>query len=208
MRRISDWRMPAGRGRGPALACATVLCLSGAAGAQTANPWTPPGAAPEAQYPGAAAGAQPTWAGQAPAASRYAPADLDARLSGAVRAAPVPPAPAAPGYVPGQLQAPSAVPQAVAPQVMMPQAALPYTALPGQAGVLGYAPVTPVVPGVATYPGALPYGAGIGAWPGYGAGLPYYGAGGWPGAGYGGGWPGSGWGGGWPMTGFSPFGFW
>lgn len=173
------------------------------AAAQGTNPWTPPGAQPTPVYAGDAAGGVPGSAWTVPQpGSQYAPLDLEAQLSGAApvaQAAPMMP------QVPAPTTTPPVMPLAVPP-----------------VGVPGV--VTPVVPGVAAYPGAMPYGSGMAtgvapAIPGYGWGvpgtaLPYgyspgYGAG-WPGyaPGWGGGgWPGTGLGG-WPGTGFSPFGFW
>lgn len=187
-----------GRYRAPALALAAGLAaLVAPAIGQGTNPWTPPGAMPPPVYAGDAAQPAPGWAG-AQAASRFAPPDLEARLSGNASAvAQTPPALAAP---------------------TVPQAALP---------MLPPGVVAPVIPGVAAYPGALPWGAGTATGvgpvvpgPGYGYG---YGNG-WPGnvgvlpngygyaPGAGGtGWPGyaPGFGGaGLPGMGFSPFGFW
>ena len=207
-----------------ALALFAVAATTGAAWAQVQqNPWTPEAGAP-AQYPPSGNQFAPAgtpggtgWGIAQPATSLYAPADLEQQLSATppvmapTLATPVAPAPAQPTAQPRVMapasQAPGAVP--AAPQ-----------AYPGMApnGGLGYRPTTPVVPGVATYPGAAPYGA-AGGWPGYGNGygngygygLPYGGGYGYPGTGWGNGtnntgWPGSG--GSWPFGGFSPFGFW
>ena len=178
-----------GRHRAPALALAAGLAFALPTLGQATNPWTPPGAMPPPVYAGDAAQTAPGWAG-AQAASRFAPPDLDARLSGSGPAeAQVLPAPA-------EAQTPTAPAWAQTPTVFtvpaVPQAAPPMGA-PG-------APFYPVTPA----PG---YGYGNG-WPGAGPTLPY-GYGYAPGAGATG-WPGyaPGWGGGWPGMGFSPFGFW
>lgn len=201
-----------GRHRAPALTLAAGLAFALPALGQATNPWTPPGAMPPPVYagdamqaaPGGGFAAVPGWAG-AQAASRFAPPDLDARLSGSAPAeAQVPPAPA-------WAQTPSA------PAVLAPPQAT-QSVPPGM--------VAPVAPGVPSYPGALPWGAGTATgivpvtpgpgygytngWPGAGAVPPYgYGYGYGPGAGATG-WPGyaPNWGGGgWPGMGFSPFGF-
>ncbi len=137
-----------------------------------ANPWTPPGTTAPPLYAGDAAAPVPGmapapgpagigWAGPQ-AASRFAPPGLDASLSGG-------------GPVPG----------AVLPAIPMPTAQAPAVGadnglygppLTAPTGGFGAVPVTPVVPGVASYPGALPYGAGAGAGvapatPGYATGV-------------------------------------
>ncbi|HCQ65371.1 MAG TPA: hypothetical protein DIU07_09545, partial [Rhodobacteraceae bacterium] len=74
----------------------------GLAQAQIANPWTPPSVAPTARYPGEGAQPDARYPGGPASArdSRYAPAGLDAELSGGGR--PAPP------VVPGRLVSPGA----------------------------------------------------------------------------------------------------
>jgi hypothetical protein len=185
---------------------ALVASAPAVASAQSTNPWSrKPVQTPPVQSPVAAPQYSQTTPVQAPVADRYAPADLDQRLS-AGKTYMVPTAPTAPVVAPVQqpYQQP-AQPAYQQPyqQPTPPQArAYPYAQAPRYN--TGYSTGYESVPlGQGYGYGGNPYGMGQqGFYPGYGSNLPFagqpFGNGGFPGF-----WPN----GGLPFNSFSPFGF-
>lgn len=140
----------AARSARPARVLLLGVLLAGAGGglasAQTANPWTPPSAAPTARYPGEGAQPDARYPGGLASArdSRYAPPDLDAELSGIGAGAQSPTAGGV--FSPGAAgrDAPVAVPGAYAPT----GAATPASPFSSAATTPSYAPLQPAQPPV------------------------------------------------------------
>ena len=202
-----------------ALALAVGALSSTGAQGQGTNPWTPQTSPAAPVYAGDAGSTAPglvpsnqatNWGGAQPT-SRFAPADLEARLSAGAPLGQTPPASSASApqvYAP-QVYAPPSYPPTAMQQPPQPQ----QPAAQAQSYTTPQAPTAPTNAGPGPYYGWPGYGvpAPYGTSPGYGGGLPGYGPGYAPGWGYGSvpyAGPGYGWGNTWPGTGFSPFGFW
>jgi hypothetical protein len=177
---------------------ALVLSAPAMASAQSTNPWSRKPAQPAPVQP---TGTAPQYSQitpvQAPVADRYAPADLDQRLS-AGKTYMVPTAPTSPVAAPVQQPVQQPYQQPYQQPTPPPAPAYPYAQAPGYNTGYGSVPL-----GQGYGYGGTPYGLGQqGFYPGYGNNLPFagqpFGNGGFPGF-----WPS----GGLPFNSFSPFGF-